>query len=74
MYEMNMQMISSVIGGSAAEIAETRSKSSTVRLRRIPEIQPRDRSDRIATIAFTLRAHSDRVDRIATRAQCECSH
>ena len=40
-----------MIGGSAAEISETRSKSSTFRLRRIPEIQPRDRSDRIATIA-----------------------
>jgi len=65
---------SSVIGGSAAEISVTRSKSSTSRLRRIPEIQTCDRSDWIATIAFTLRVRSDRVDRIATRVQCECSH
>ena len=67
---MNMQSLSSVIGSSAARIAETRPKSSSVRLCRIPEIRSRARSATIALIAFTLR---DRSDRSAVRALCECA-
>ena len=48
---------SSVIGGSAARISETRSNLSRFRLRRIPEIQTRDRSHTIDTIATI--AHSE---------------
>ena len=39
-----------------------------------PPLPTRSADDIASYAAFTLRARSDRVDRIATRAQCECSH